>query len=37
MATNDVGDVDAGKLKVASSGGRRWRLRDRVQLSASRH
>jgi hypothetical protein len=35
MATKDVGDVDAGKLKMASSGGRRWRRRGRVRLSAS--
>jgi hypothetical protein len=36
MATKDVGDADAGKLKVASSGGRRWRRWGRVRLSASR-
>jgi hypothetical protein len=35
MATKDVGDADAGKLKVASSGGRRWCRRGRVGLSAS--
>jgi hypothetical protein len=37
MATKDVGDADAGKLKVASSSGRRWRRRGRVRLSASSH
>jgi hypothetical protein len=37
MATKDVDDADAGKLKVASSGGRRWHRRGRVRLSASSH
>jgi hypothetical protein len=35
MAMKDVGDADAGKLKVASSGGRRWHHRCWVRLSAS--